>query len=172
MALNELNSSLKGLKSKINDWAVEAIQHNKGFIVNIVKYNQLSRGIRSDGGALTFDYLNTKGENKKSTGRYSAATQQIADDDNVSMPKEYNAPYNFSWTGETLDEMYLQAVNKESYTYDISSKTSKVKKLESIYGEIFDLTDEHNNQINELVIVPYIFFKMEQEFNNIAQRLF
>ena len=91
------------------------------------------------------------------------------------MPKQEDAPYNFSWTGETLDEMYLKAVNKESYTYDISSKTSKVKLLEKLYGKespIFDLTDEHNDKINKLVIEPYIIWKMEQEFNDIAQRLF
>jgi len=58
--------------------------------------------------------------------------------------------------------MYLKSVNKAKGTFDISSKTAKKRLLESLYGEIFDLTDEHNNWINKNIVEPYLSKKIEE----------
>lgn len=140
---------LESLKGKIPDVAKEAILENKGVIVNLVKYNQLSRGINSSGRPLA----KKKG---RGSGYYAKATERIAKSEGVRMPKIAGSPYNFAWSGDTLDGMYLKAINISRSNYEIYSRTSKAKLLEDIYGEIFDLTEEHNEWVNKNILEPYI----------------
>ena len=137
------------MKSKINDWAKEAIIKNKGEIVNLVKFGQLSKGINSYNNLI---------------GTYSPYTQAYADFENINIPKSFGAPYNFQWTGETFDNMKIKTVNKSKQTYNIGTIIGKQKLLEGIYGEIFDLTEENNNYVNEKIIEPYILKKIEEGF--------
>ena len=65
-------------------------------------------------------------------------------------------PYNFYWTGETIEGLFLESINKQKGTYEISTVPAKKRLLERIYGELFDLTDGNNQWINENIIEPYI----------------
>ena len=140
-------TNLDLLKSKIPGWAKESILKNKGEIVNLVKFGQLARGRDS------FNHL---------IGTYSPYTQAYADHDNISIPKTFGAPYNMQWTGETFDNMNLDSVDTNRGTYDISTVKFKQDILEEEYGEIFDLTEKHNDIVNETIIEPYIAQKIEE----------
>ena len=69
---------------------------------------------------------------------------------------------NFQWTGETFDNMKLGSVNKSKKTYNLVTALGKQKLLESIYGEIFDLTEENNKFVNITIIEPYIAKKIQE----------
>ena len=168
MPLKDLISKINSIKPKVNEWGKEAIDANKKQIVEYVKYGQLSQGLNSLGAPLAFyDRLNKN----IGTGFYAQDTQDYADAAGIRKPKTAGSPYNFSWTGETLDKMYLKSINENKATYEIYSKTFKAKYLENIYGKIFDLTDEHNAMVNEYVITPYIYRKLKKELNKLAQGL-
>jgi hypothetical protein len=149
---------LNGLKKEVPGWAKEAIIDNKGIIVNIVKNNQLSRGLNSLGSPLAFREAN----GNMGSGFYAEATQSYANADNIPIPKTKGTPYNFQWTGETFDNMKLGSVNKSKKTYDLVTVRGKQKLLESIYGEIFDLTEEHNDWVNKNLIEPFVAKKIQE----------
>lgn len=149
---------LQEIKSKdLYIWGKEAILENKDQIVNLVKYKQLTLGKNSNGLPLAWE---------GGDGYYAASTQDYADLDGISTPKIYRSPYNFYWSGETLENLYLKSVNKQKATFDISTVAYKKKLLESIYGEIFNLTKEHNEYVNEQIIKPYLYKKL---FENMFQ---
>ena len=149
---------LNGIKKQVPQWAKEAIIADSGRIVNIVKYNQLARGLNSFGSPLAFREAN----GNMGSGFYAKATQSYADADNISIPKTKDAPYNFQWSGETFDNMKMGAVNKSKKTYDLVTVSGKQKLLESIYGEIFDLTEENNEWVNKTIIEPFVANKIQE----------
>ena len=156
--LDNYNKQLQAMKKNVSQWAKEAIIENKGVIVNLVKFNQLSRGLNSMGSPLAFVERN----GNSGTGFYAKNTQSYADSDGISIPKTKGAPYNFQWTGETFDNMKLGSVNKSKKTYNLVTAVGKQKLLESIYGEIFDLTEENNKFVNITIIEPYIAKKIQE----------
>tara|TARA_R110002020_G_scaffold334555_3_gene549818 strand:+ start:9082 stop:9540 length:459 start_codon:yes stop_codon:yes gene_type:complete len=147
MITERVLSNLNNLERKIPKWSKEAILKNKGEIVNLVKFSQLAKGINS---------YNTK------IGNYALSTQGYADADNIQIPKTFGAPYNFQWTGETFDNMKLEGVDTNKSTFDIGTAKGKQRILEQEYGEIFDLTEKHNNWVNENIIEPYVAKKIEE----------
>jgi len=149
--------NLERLKAKVPDFAREAILNNRGIIVNLVKFDQLSQGKNSYGQPLSW---------AKGTGYYSPYTQAYADRDGVRTPKIQGAPYNFSYSGETLDNMNIEFVDTSNFTYKINTVRFKQDLLEVIYGEIFELTDEHNEWVNKNIIEPYVADKIQQEMFN------
>lgn len=144
-------SHLDGIKSKISDFAQEAVLENRGKIVNLVRYGQLAKGVNSDGSSLS----NNKG--------YARSTQSYADRDRVQLPKTEGQEYNFQWSSQTFDNMYLDFIDTNNFTYEIETIKAKQNLLEGIYGEIFDLTDEHNELVNKTIIEPYVSTKIIQE---------
>lgn len=152
MLIKKTLANLEKLKAKIPQWAKEAILERSDEIVNIVKYKQLSKGISS---------LNVE------IGRYSPNTERYAARDNISTPKTPGMPYNFYWSGDTMENMYLKSVNKEDGTYDISTLPAKKKLLEDKYGEIFQLTETHNTWVNENIIEPYVALKIDENLFDI-----
>jgi len=151
----KLNNHLDKLKGEIPEVAKQAILDNRGTIVNLVKFGQLSKGLNSDGLPLAWS---------KGTGFYAESTQGYANRDRVSVPKSKGAPYNMSWTGQTLDNMYLEFVDVKKMTYEISTVKFKKNLLEEIYGEIFNLTKEHNDWINNNIIEPHVAKYIEENF--------
>ena len=147
MITQKLLAHIDTLKPKIDEWAVEAVVQNKDIIVNLVKFKQLSKGIGSFGNSL---------------GNYSPSTEGYADRDNISTPKTPGAPFNFYWTGGTIEGLYIKGVSKSSSSFDISTTDGKKNLLESVYGEIFDLTPENNEIVNKTIIEPYISQKIEE----------
>ncbi|MCB0463965.1 MAG: hypothetical protein KDC81_14795 [Flavobacteriaceae bacterium] len=144
-------ANLEQIKNEIPIWIRDAILENRGQIVNLVKFEQLSKGLNSDGQPLSWS---------GGTGFYAQATQSFAYRDNVRIPKVEGWAYNFSWSGQTLDNMYIDSVDVSKSTYEIETVKSKENLLEGIYGEIFKLTDEHNKYVNENIIQPYISKKI------------
>ena len=135
-------SHLKSMKNSVEDVLREILTENAPEIVMLVKSGQLSKGLNSDNNPLSWAY---------GTGFYAEATQIYADRDNVRVPKTKGSPYNFSWSGETLDNMSFKLV---SDSYEIFTIAGKQKMLEGIYGEIFSLTKEHNNHVNKKILEP------------------
>ena len=145
--LDNYNKQLQAMKKNVSQWAKEAIINNKDTIVNIVKFRQLSKGLDSASNLL---------------GTYEASTEGYADRDNITTPKTPGSPYNFYWSGETFENMRLGGVNKSKKSYNIVTVRGKQKLLESIYGEIFDLTEENNKFVNITIIEPYIAKKIQE----------
>jgi len=133
---------LTEIKLDLHKIAKQIIIDNSSEIVLLVK-SQLSHGLNSDGNPLRWSEGN---------GYYSPHTQSYADMDNVQAPKVFGSPYNFSWSGETLDNLQMGKINKANY--EITTVMFKKKLLESIYGEIFDLTEENNNYVNNKILIP------------------
>ena len=155
---------LDRIRSNTSEYAKEALLKNQGLVVSLLKYNQLSRGLNPDGGPLSFEQT-IGGKEVKGKGKYSGATQAFADRDGVSIPKEKGAPYNFSWTGETLDNLKLGKVKTSDFTYSFKTVSAKQKLLEKLYGEIFELSEEHNEYVNKEIIEPYVAWRIIQEIN-------
>lgn len=146
-------ANLERMKEKIPLWAKDAILENKEDILNILKYAQLGKGKNSFGRPLKWNGGN---------GYYAPATQEIANDDpyySHEMPKPNGQAYNFNWSGNTFNFMDL-SIDTSKSEYDIFTRGGKQQLLESIYGEIFKLTKEHNFWVNKNIIEPYISEKM------------
>lgn len=141
--------NLEKIKNNLPEIASKAINENYSEIVMLVKSAQLGRGLNSRGEPLKWN---------EGTGKYAKRTQGYANRDGVRVPKTKGAPYNFSWTGETLDNTQLKQNPNES-TYEIFTIAWKQRMLESQlgYGEIFKLTDKHNDYVNEKIILPAIY---------------
>ena len=153
MITQKLLAHIDTLKPKIDEWAVEAVLENRGVIVNLVKFGQLAKGLNSFGNPLAWN---------KGTGFYAKSTQSFANRDNIGVPKTKGAPYNFQWSGEFFDNMKLEDVNKSENTYEITTIQGKQKLLESVYGDIIDLTPENNDFVNKTIIEPYLAQKIEE----------
>lgn len=119
---------------------------NKEFVLDLLKYGQLEKGIRSDG---------------KIAGWYSERTQVFARKQGVKTPKIPNTPYNFFWSGNTVENLKVSKVTKS--VYDITTVPKMQKLLEEIHGELFDLTEEHNEYINNEILYPkFIEYLLEE----------
>lgn len=125
--------------------AKEIIKDNSSTIVLMVK-GQLSSGTNSKGNVLK--WKNGSGGN----GYYAPDTHKFAKAQGVRMPKVHGQRYNFSWTGETLDNLEMGKI-KEDF-YEITTVRFKKALLESIYGDIFSLTPQNNHIINKDIIFP------------------
>lgn len=145
------------IRSSIPKIAKQAIEENAEDIINILKFSQLGMGFNSDGSPLSWS---------KGDGFYAESTQRFADaDPNYSRqePKKTGQHYNFVWSGNTFAFMGLKI--KGSSKYEIFTKGGKQRLLEGIYGKIFDLTEEHNEWVNQNIISPALYkFILENIF--------
>tara|TARA_R110002153_G_scaffold182126_1_gene335456 strand:+ start:2214 stop:2687 length:474 start_codon:yes stop_codon:yes gene_type:complete len=135
-------TKLDSIELELPNIARQAVIDNSSEIVLLIK-SQLSSGFNSDGNSLSYEF---------GSGFYAASTQGFADRDSVFTPKDKGTPYNFSWSGETLDNLQMGKINNSSF--DVTTIAYKKKLLEDIYGEIFDLTEEHNQYVNIEIILP------------------
>jgi len=135
---------LDSIKLDIEKIAKKAIIENGTIIKDLLKDRQLSDGKNSKGNPL-------KMRIGKGTGFYAESTQDYADKQGLSVPKTKNSPYNFQWTGDTFDSMGIRTINGG---YEIFTIDGKQGLLETIYGEIFDLTEENNKYVNNEIILP------------------
>jgi len=153
--------NLASISDRLSQIAKDAVTQNSAEIVMLVKSNQLGRGLNSEGRPLTW---------ASGDGFYAMATQTIFDGDTEGsasgnrVGKAYRTPYNFSWTGSTLDLMTLKLLSGDAFL--IFTADSKMAMLEEIYGEIFQLTPEHNEYVNNEIILPYLQkFVLDNLFN-------
>lgn len=155
-------SHLERVKNKIPEWGNEAVINNKEEILNIIKTAQLGIGLNSFGKPLKWNH-----KGKKGNGYYAPSTQDIANastDYSYDFPKSEGDPYNFFWSGNTFQFMNIKTNNDS--TYEIFTTGGKQNLLETIYGEIFSLTKEHNFYVNKNIIEPYLATKIQQELFN------
>lgn len=118
-------------------------------VIRILKNEQLAEGLNSKGQVV---------------GRYSSNTPNYIDPTNPPrQDKIAGQPYNFEWTGELFDNMYLHFEDINSFS--LFSQDSKAKMLEKEYGDIFTLTTKNNARINEEILRPAMY-------EAIIQRLF
>jgi hypothetical protein len=137
---------LNAIELELPNIARQAIINNASEIVLLVK-SQLSQGFNSFGNNLSFSTKQNSG-----SGFYAESTKAFAIRDNVFTPKNEGDPYNFSWSGETLDNLQMGNIGKDSF--DVTTVGYKKKLLEEIYGEIFELTEENNLYVNIEIILP------------------
>lgn len=135
--------NLERIEDQLERVAKDAVRDNAEFIINLVKFGQLVKGKNSFGNPLIWD---------KGSGFYAVATQGFADRQGITIPKTAGSPYNFQWTGNTFDSMGIKLKGDDGY--EILTIDGKQSLLESIYGEIFSLTEEHNKLVNETIIGP------------------
>ena len=143
-------SNLKSIKKMIPQYGKEAILENKFTIIERLKNWQWAKGIGSDGSVV---------------GTYADSTEGYAEADNVhnSHLKSGGSPYNFYWSGDAAENLYLKSVNKTKGTFDISTIAAKKRLFDEEFGEMFDLTDEQNDWINENIVEPYMAKKIEEK---------
>lgn len=144
--LESIINDLTTLENELDTIASNSIKENSSEIVTLVK-RQLSHGKNSYDQPLSF----TDG-NQSGTGFYAGSTQKFANRDGVSIPKTKGSPYNFHWTGQTLDNMQMGEVGNGKY--QVVTVKSKMSFLEGIYGEIFNLNEKNNQWVNNEVVSP------------------
>ena len=130
-------TKLDSIEKELPKIAEQAVIENIENIKNILKYSQLELGINSDG---------------DNVGTYSSLTEEYASIADTVKPKRAGDSFNFQWSGATFAFMDIATDGKGNY--DIFSTSGKQKLLEDIYGELFDLTDEHNQYVNIEIILP------------------
>ena len=145
MSVREQINHIDQLKARLTDIASGIVKEHAEEIINVIQDNQLGIGQNSQGKALSWSGGN---------GYYSPNTQAHADASRT-YSGEYSKPahgrYNFNWSGETFAFMDL-FTEKDGFT--IFTKSGKQDYLESIYGEIFKLTEKNNTWVNENIIFP------------------
>lgn len=162
--LESIINDLTILENELDTIASNSIKENSSEIVTLVK-RQLSHGKNSDDEPLAF----TDGD-QSGTGFYAGSTQRIYNKDlkkSVSgsqtralidrtsfgeVPKTAGFPYNFHWTGQTLDNMQMGEVGNGKY--QVVTVKSRMSFLEGIYGEIFNLNEKNNEWVNNEVVSP------------------
>ena len=144
--LESIINDLTILENELDTIASNSIKENSSEIVTLVK-RQLSHGKNSYDQPLSF----TDG-NQSGTGFYAESTQSFANRDGVSIPKTKGSPYNFHWTGQTLDNMQMGEVSNGKY--QVVTVKSRMSFLEGIYGEIFNLNEKNNQWVNNEVASP------------------
>lgn len=140
--IKELRDNLLDISNKLDNVAKESIIENSSEIVLMVK-SQLSGGRNSQNLPLAWS---------EGTGFYSKYTQGLANAEGISIPKKKGSPYNFHWTGETLDNLEMGKIGYGYY--EIITSASRMSFLEKIYGEIFDLNEESEKSVNEEIVLP------------------
>jgi len=143
---------LSSMKNSVEDVLREILTENASEIVMLVKSGQLAKGLNSDNQPLRWAY---------GDGFYADITQKWADSENVSVPKTAGSPYNFQWSGQTFDNMQFKLIPK---SYKVFTVAGKQRLLEGIYGEIFNLTREHNEYVNKMILQPNLVKWIEENW--------
>lgn len=135
------------LKKDLPNILREILIRRRSDVIKILKEEQLSEGIDSSGRVV---------------GTYSYLTQQYADEElqasggrTPRKDKAAGQPYNFEWTGSLFDNFYLHFEDKESFS--LFSADEKAKFLEREYGDIFTLTKQNNQRVNQEILRPEMY---------------
>lgn len=161
-ALTPYIYNLEKISQDIPEIAKKSIRDNAGEIEDLLKYSQLGKGKNSAGQPLKWQH-----NGKRGNGKYAPTTPQFAKLGIPSYPikpKIAGEPYNFEWSGDTFRMMGLEIKGNDEY--EIFTRSGKQSFLESIYGEIFKLTEKHNKLVNDKIILPYLQkYILENMFN-------
>jgi len=118
--LAQVRNNLSKVRNKNKIYKI-VLQTAKKFEAYLIDLNQiqLSEGI------------NIKGQK---IGQYSPNTEKIAAKENTRQPKTAGSDYNFEWSGELFDGMYLQL---DSSTFSIFSSAEHATLVAEKYGDLF-----------------------------------
>ena len=135
--------SLKKAETQLELVAQSAVRDNMDFIMFLLKENQLGNGVLSDGSlAPTYD-PSTIGFAEFDTPRTGVSS------------KSSSNRYNFEWSGQWLDSMYIK-IEKEGF--DVLSRDYKTAMLEKmVKGKLTALTPKNNEKVNDEIIMPKLF---------------
>lgn len=147
---------IQSIQSNVEQYAVECINENKEYILNLLRDGQLGKGKSPEDLPLFWADKNTAGIG--GDGTYSRDWKE-----GRNQPKKRGQPYNFEWSGETFDKMDLTIKGTE---FEIFSRAWYFKTLLDEYGEVFYLSDFHIKILNEEVILDYIHKRMMEELVN------
>ena len=157
MSLQRDISKLRGIIAGLEDEAAKIIQDNAELILELLKKGQLDKGLTSDG---------------RIAGYYSPVTDAIASSAitlAVGRPRQDKVagqPYNFDWTGKWRDSMFVKTLRSEK-GFDILSSDTKTAMLEDFVGaRLTKLTEEHNDFINEHILLPQLLERSFERFFN------
>lgn len=134
----QLNDIKKDLPKKARQILIDNVKE----VLDLLRETQLNEGVDSSG---------------KVIGRYSKATEEYAADPYNTPRKDKIAgqPYNFEWTGGLFDEMYLFFDDMKSFgIFSANEKANYLKSKYSKNADIFDLTEENNELVNQKILMP------------------
>lgn len=136
------DKAIKDVKADLPNIIRQILIKNKVKILNILKEEQLAKGLGSDGALL---------------GTYSRNTELISifESPKPRRAKVEGQPYNFDWTGSFFDKFDMMFEDEQSFT--LFSRDSKAKMLEETYGELTTLTEQNNKRINEEILRPQMY---------------
>lgn len=92
-------------------------------------------------------------------GGYSEAAERIAETENTRKPKIQGETYNFEWTGQLFDGMYLRATSEYIEIFSTAPHATIVSETYSnLFGEnvIFGLTEEHLIEFVQKKLMPEV----------------
>lgn len=130
-------SGIDSIKARTPAQARKILIDNKTEIIRILREDQLNDGLNSSGTVV---------------GTYSAVTAALADLSRPRKPKVAGQPYNFEWTGDFVDGLYL--FFEDVFSYSIFSTDEKAAFLVDKFGDIVTLTDENNDRVNFEILIP------------------
>lgn len=149
-------NKMRDIKRAIPRVAGRAILENAEIIIEVLRKNQLSKGLDASGAVV---------------GTYSEGTQDYLDDPQ-KRPRNTNKnpgdPYNFEWFGTFYDSLNLK-VNANTNTFEIFSTATEGGKRYDVYLEdIFnsDLTTlmKDNEQfVMDTFVQPYLIEYLNTE---------
>lgn len=141
----------KTLKDTIEDLPKilrDILVKRKEDVIEIIKDNQLSKGLGPDGALL---------------GTYSRYTEIESLKTNPRRPKREGEHYNFEWTGDYFDAFDIKFEDNESFS--LFSRDSKAEELNKLYGDLETLTETNNKRVNKEILLP-------EMYEEIIRRLF
>ena len=146
------DTELRKIKQDLPNILRKILKDNEDEVIRILQNFQLSKGLDSKG---------------KLTGRYTAATEQISESKPVPprQPKVAGAPFNYQDTGSLFDNMYMFFEDMKSYS--LFSRDSKAEYLQDTYGDIFTLSQQNNERINNEILLPNAWEEIIRRFGNI-----
>lgn len=145
------------LKNDIPKFAKAILIEHKDVIIGLLQ-QQLGSGKDSLDRNLEFSQT-IGGTDIYGFGEYTKSTERYWANGAFTMkPKRWGHAYNFEWSGDTFEMMDVDIKKDE---FDIFSRTGKFNLLKSLYGEeAFELSQEHNEMINEQMLLPLLEEKL------------
>lgn len=135
---------VKTLREQLPEITRKIVNRNKIEILEYYKVNQIGsgikKGVRKDGVII---------------GTYSQATQEewfAFWNGAPPYSKDFREPYNLEWTGNFFRGMFIFFEDK--FSYSISSRDNKTPKLLKSYGDLFTLTDNTREHVENNFIIP------------------
>lgn len=139
--------NLNNVKDRLPRIANRIILENAEIILEIMKENQLAKGLNSYGSII---------------GTYASITRKYAFDSRKAYgypntDKKEGQPYDMQWSGDLFKSLNIKG-NASNNEFTIFSSNGKIEFLEKEFNmELSDLTKENNDWINENILLPKLY---------------